>query len=325
MTGLRIVHFTNPDDFLKATIDHDDSSLNFALGSVLESRNEEGWVEKKRLMIGVYNDDTLTVTFTKIENDFAWLLSNALGIDQQIEPETLTKVTSALVAFLPSVVDPKKIDNVFGAEDLVNDFTAKWADWRNTNGANVKVVEYMQSRAASVTLATLPPTPARIASHQVSQANPTDDLEELARLYVEFTKGGPHVASMEEGKRVMQEGVKDRGIWICKSNGEVAGYVRVGRRTPRTAAIRNVFVHPEHRRKGIAEAMVLAVSRYYLEGEAEGKKKEVSLNVGRDDARRLYTRCGFMLEDNAKDPSTGKRGWYSTSWRGIEDASSVTL
>ncbi|EPS99052.1 hypothetical protein FOMPIDRAFT_112188 [Fomitopsis schrenkii] len=63
-------------------------------------------------------------------------------------------------------------------------------------------------------------------------------------------------------------GTVHRG-WRYKDEGEnaqcdVAGYLLLGRNTPRTVAIRNVFVAPEHRRRGLAETMVGAVTRACL-------------------------------------------------------------
>ena len=114
------------------------------------------------------------------------------------------------------------------------------------------------------------------------------------------------------------------------------GFVILGRVTPKTIAVRAVFVLPEQRRKGIAEAMMRAVSGYYLgvtpstvealeSPPAIGLKDEVNLLAVEDGAKRVYKRSGFLLPDEAGDvltggvdPDTGYNGWYSSTWGSIE-------
>ena len=104
-----------------------------------------------------------------------------------------------------------------------------------------------------------------------------------------------------------------------------------GRQTKLTVAVRNVFVAPEHRRKGIAEAMVQTVTRYCLGVPVEdvegvptgpppfGVKDEVGLNVADFGAARIYKRAGYLLPDleggvptGGIDPETGRKGWTSS-------------
>ena len=49
-----------------------------------------------------------------------------------------------------------------------------------------------------------------------------------------------------------------------------------------------------------------------------GFKEQICLNVEDPGAAIVYTRCGFMLGDEARDPSTGKLGWYRNMWAGVE-------
>jgi len=46
-----------------------------------------------------------------------------------------------------------------------------------------------------------------------------------------------------------------------KDHSSLVGYLLLGRNTPRTVAIRNVFISLEHRKRGLAEMMVRAVTR----------------------------------------------------------------
>ena len=61
----RLVHFTNPDDFVAATKKHDDSFMNFALGALLDSMNKdleksnERWGGGPRTLVGVFRDEVL--------------------------------------------------------------------------------------------------------------------------------------------------------------------------------------------------------------------------------------------------------------------------
>jgi len=161
-------------------------------------------------------------------------------------------------------------------------------------------------------------------------ASGPDVVASLVPLFIDFSSRGPNPVTPEAAHIVMREAVEAQKIWICRSQKTVAGYLRVGRVTPRTIAIRNVFVHPDHRRKGIAEALVCTVTRYYLGADpfetestpmraaVESRKQEVCLNVGDPAAMRLYSRCGFMLHEDARDPETGRKGWFRTLWRGVE-------
>jgi len=162
----------------------------------------------------------------------------------------------------------------------------------------------------------------------MSQETSDADVEDLARLFVEFKSSGSSQSTLEEGREVMKESVRSRHVWTWKLRDHIAGYILVGRFTPRTVAIRNVYVSTSSRRQGVAEAMVRAVTRYYLgatplgfnggpdSGPTGGIKQEICLNVASDEAERLYKRTGFLF--NARDPVSGVVAWYPSCWRGVE-------
>ncbi len=156
---------------------------------------------------------------------------------------------------------------------------------------------------------TLQPSPA-CSEHSVTLATTASDAEGVALLYIEFTRGGPVTATFNQAREKMEEALQRKGLWRCHVNGEIAGFIVVGRFTPRTASIKNVFVRPEYRRKGVGETMVRAVTRYYL-----GIKKELCLNVIEEGAQRLYGRCGFVLPRESGKLEGEK--WYRSSLRGI--------
>ncbi len=63
----------------------------------------------------------------------------------------------------------------------------------------------------------------------------------------------------------LQIAIKMSFIWVCRTNNVLSAFAELGRVTPRTITIRTVYVPPEHRQRGIAEALLVrALSRYYL-------------------------------------------------------------
>ncbi|KAH9928192.1 uncharacterized protein B0H18DRAFT_1001778 [Fomitopsis serialis] len=95
--------------------------------------------------------------------------------------------------------------------------------------------------------------------------------------------------------------------------------------------VRHLFVHPAHRRRGLAETMVRAVTRACLgaslslspsgaeaSGDAAvrvdlpgcGVKRSVCLFYQDPGAARMYRRCGFVVDEDARDPATGESLCY---------------
>ena len=89
----------------------------------------------------------------------------------------------------------------------------------------------------------------------------------------------------------------------------VAAYVFTGRATgtAATISIRNVYTREAHRRKGLAEALVNTVTKYWLEGVEEGSRKTgITLFVEPGNvAEAVYRKCGFTITDAAYE----RRGW----------------
>ncbi|TCD70935.1 hypothetical protein EIP91_000841 [Steccherinum ochraceum] len=337
----RAVHFEDPSAFIEATKEHDDSFMNFAIGALLDNldprqaASQAHWGGGLKTLMGVYRDHDLLVTVTKIAKDFSWIISAPRGA--HLEDHEISLAIRPLVSLFSTKVDPKTFDKLLGPTKYVNAFLDAWVTHMHETGTlSLKLLDpYFLSKVCYAVRATLPkPTP-EFSIHKVSVAG-DEDVESLASLYVEFTSTGPNAGTMEEGRAVMSTAVQFKSIWICRatlpnteSTGDVvAGYVLMGRFTPRTVAIKNVFVSPAFRKRGIAETMVRAVTRYYLgatplgfEGAPEGGpdggiKEEVCLNVATPDAERLYLRTGFLVEK--QDPATGKEGWYPSCWRGVE-------
>ncbi|TFK88514.1 hypothetical protein K466DRAFT_662234 [Polyporus arcularius HHB13444] len=198
-----------------------------------------------------------------------------------------------------------------------------------------------RSRVSYVSRASLAPPPSTPFPHPIVQAT-ADDLDALAHIHVAFQtnlqKNLPFTKAMTHDAALayMEGPIKDRLVWYARVDEEIVGYLLLARVTPRTIAIRNVFVLPSHRRKGIAEAMVRGVTRYYLDAPPYGVepvhdgppvfgfKEEVNLNGADPNAERIYRRCGFLFPDRAGevptgdiDPATGRKGWFDVDFRDL--------
>ena len=261
-------------------------------------------------------------------------------------PETLSSAVQLLTnAVLSALPDPAAFDKIIGPEHAVRAYTDAWRTLLSQRGSRVRLTDgSFSTRISYITRAALPPAPSAPPAYTCTPAR-EDDLDALAELYSAFKAESPwgETTTRADALAFLARPVAARLVWVCRVGGAVAAYVLLGRVTPRTIAIRNVYVLQAHRRKGIAEAMVRAVSRYYLgagsyglEGAPEvpptvGFKEEVNLNVENGAAaQRVYKRAGFLLPDGegeeltgGVDPVTGRKAWYPCIWRAVtlEDAS----
>lgn len=271
------------------------------------------------------------VTLTKNALDFSWMMAVPSKFEELLSEEDIKSSADLLARFLPQVVEPGRMDKVIGPENVVDIFIQAWVAFMAERGVTLRALPpYFRSRVSYATTSSLPPPAPEFSRHSISLAHDSEDVACLIPLYIQFSSHGP-VPAMEDSARAdMIEAVNARTVWVCRVDGAIAGYTKVGRTTPRTIAIRNVFVSPQYRRRGIAEALVRAVTRYYLgvrplgfDGSPEGHpvggiKTEVCLNVADEGVVRLYQRCGFMLDEDARDPVTGRKGSFASIWRGVE-------
>ena len=236
---------------------------------------------------------------------------------------------SLLVSHVASEIEPKSFDKVFGPARLVDQFVETWAAELRSKGVQLEVPPpFWRSKVSYATLASIPPPSPAFAQYRIELAT-EEDINVLGEYYADFSSARPADAMfIEEGRAKMKVSVPLGEIWVCRLNGEIAGYCATGRVTNNTIAIRNVYVSRRHRRKGVAEAMTRAMTRYFLgatplgfEGALaavprEGVKREVCLNVAEEHVERLYKRCGFLFGE--PDPESGKTAWYPTTFRGID-------
>lgn len=227
-----------------------------------------------------------------------------------------------------------------GPASLVEPFIHAWVSHiASSHNVHVKMVDYhLNFEISYVTLATIPTPSSIFSSEKYDIRRATErDIRELASLYIEFKNEVWHQPEApEKAVQAVQQATSRERLWFVyyKDTNQphalktIAGFVLLGRETPRTIAIRNMFVSPAFRRKGVAEALVRAVTRFYLGAvplgfelrgaEAIHPKEEICLNVKDPGARRLYIRCGFQFEGDQTDAVTGKRKWYPTSVFGVE-------
>lgn len=256
------------------------------------------------------------------------MLGTPRGIEESLSSEKLFGVVSLLVKGIADTTGPTSFDKVIGPRDLVNALIEGWVKYSTEHGQGIKAPDpFFSSRVSYATRDSLPaPSPA-FAQYRVEQATTAEDADALVPLMLDFLTHGP--GPVDEKRARLHVKVEMRQVWVCRAEGKIAGFGVVGRVTPRTIAIRNVYVSPAFRRKGIAEAIVRAMTRFYLGAEplgfeggppggpAEGIKQEVNLNVAEEAVERIYKRCGFLL-DQDEPGAPGKKGWFHSVYRGVE-------
>jgi len=300
-----------------------------------QSRSQARYGAKRRVLLGVYRQRDLLMTLAKNAEGFAWIIG--VPTETEVTPTTddITGCAHALAKSLPSVIDCAMMNQVIGPEEICDVFTKAWVSHIKEIGVILKPSPpYFPVRVSFATACSLPEPSLESARHIISLAA-TEDISELVRLLIAFSRHGIESITEEEAHHLMTESVASRKVWICGDGEEIVGFTLPGRSTPRTIAIRNVFVLPEYRRRGIAEAMVRIVTRRYLgvlslevEGAPdsppiEGTKEEVCLNMAvvGEAVRRLYTRCGFMLYEGSRDSRNGRKGSYVSVTRALERVS----
>ncbi|TFK78392.1 hypothetical protein K466DRAFT_507347 [Polyporus arcularius HHB13444] len=348
---LRFVRFADPHAFLEATKQFDDSFMNFCIGSLhdfIRSPRYAAANPPPTYLFAIYRGDDLLLAVTHNGGtDFAWMMSTPTTAEALLTgtPTTTGLLAPAIALLAPSVLaelspDPLVLDKLIGPDLPVHAFLAAWSALLASRGIRIRLnsANNFGSRVSYVTRASLLPPPSTPSPHPVVQAT-ADDLDALAQLYIAFQLDTPWhgVVTRDAALAFMAPHVHAGLVWFARVDGEPAGYVLLGRVTPRTISIRNVFVYTAHRRKGIAEAMVRGVSRYYLnapphgvqpthEGPpAVGYKEEMNLNVADPGAERVYKRSGFLFPDKygdvvagGLDPATGRKAWYASAWLGVE-------
>ena len=249
------------------------------------------------------------------------------GVGDNLNAQQVSAIVALLVQGIASTTGPKSFDKIIGPRDLVDALIDGWVAFSKEHGQAIKVLDpFMVSKAAYATRDSLPAPSPTLAHFKIEQAV-TGDATALLPLMLDFLTYGPNVPDEARTRNTLRVKIAMGHIWVHRVGSEVAAFGAVGRVTPRTISIRNVYVAPSYRRKGIAEALVRALTRYYLgvkpigfDGPPSngpvGVKEEINLNVGEEGAERIYKRCGFLLDQY--EPVTGKKGWFHSVYRGVE-------
>lgn len=240
--------------------------------------------------------------------------------DSKMDDGLKSAIAGELAQHLLSVVEPRAFDRIYGPTSLSDALIAAYASLVPSHGEHVEDTPAAARSIISYAVkSTLPPPSAAFSQYPVQLAT-LEDNETLGEMFYAFlTFIGAGVAE-EKCKEIMHSSIILGMVWTCRVEGAVAGFCVLGRSTPRTISIKNLYVLPDYRRRGIAETMVRALTRYYLGAEPlgfegapagtpkEGVKDEICLNVKDESAIRLYKRTGFLLGAGDQDPASGKRG-----------------
>jgi ribosomal protein S18 acetylase RimI-like enzyme len=121
-------------------------------------------------------------------------------------------------------------------------------------------------------------------------------IEELWRAFADELPPPSHLdvdfdAEIEQIREIVGEGL---GFVAEEDGGEVVGFVLARRPSTRFARLTDIFVRPEHRRRGIAQSLVSEL----VETLAADGTEVLGLEVGADNetARAVYGRWGFEAE-----------------------------
>ena len=234
-------------------------------------------------------------------------------------PEAVSLVANAL---FESIIDPRRLDKLLGPAGCVEAFLEIWASLLPTRGLRAILTApeatHFRTQTSYATLATLPALPSSPPGLHIAQVHTLDDAIIVAQLAVAFADHtGLSQTTLEQATGQMRTAMRMEQLWSCRIDGDIVAYLLAGRATPKTVTIRNVYVAPQHRRKGIAETMVRCITRWYLGAEPTGfvdapplleeeeRPREVSLYVAEEAVARIYARCGYLLRDGDRDPETG--------------------
>ncbi|RPD66466.1 hypothetical protein L226DRAFT_479156 [Lentinus tigrinus ALCF2SS1-7] len=340
MDDFHCVRFETPAEFFEATKSYDDSFMNWGIGSLNDFlRKANGCVDHGTLLLGIFRAEALLLTLTKENPHAPWKLCVPCCAQDHLDAEIQVIVITLLCSSLLAQIGPSAIDQVSGPEGLVTAFLTAWIALLGSRGRRLHLVAPIFSWAVSyATRASLPPLCSGTSAGGFVTLAAEPDAVTIAPLHVNFvmTSPWPGTITRDEAVAFLARTISARLTWVYRKDDEVAGYAILGRVTPRTISLRNMYVAPQHRRQGIAEAMVRAITRYYLgvlpsgaehvEGSPSvGIKEEVNLLVEDPGAERMYQRAGFLFPDRTgevlsggHDPTTGRKAWYHAVWRDIE-------
>jgi ribosomal protein S18 acetylase RimI-like enzyme len=136
---------------------------------------------------------------------------------------------------------------------------------------------------------------------EVRPATPADE-DALAELDLAtwswLTSPSPRPEE-DSGWTFFDERTQPENVLVARVDGEVAGYVKLGRATPLASSdhvvtVNGLAVSPSFRRRGVGRALHAAAA---AEARSRGARRLTLRVLGPNDAaRRLYESAGFVVE-----------------------------
>ncbi|KZT69541.1 hypothetical protein DAEQUDRAFT_811313 [Daedalea quercina L-15889] len=276
---LRLVLFTSAQDFVQEVEPFDDEFMNFGLGMVMDTfkgtktgtfHGSAGLNSHSTggTFAAVFEGERLVLTITHT-TELPHLLSY---------PTTVSLSLLALAcALLAASLDLASIRQLWGPKEAI----AALLDAAPSLHAAPPTFTEIACSASLKTLL-LPSSPSR---------GPGDEANTGCHYEICFARDGDTLPLVDLAcafsarsrwpsppSHVVLDNLRDaiaaRALYVIRAyqsgdqtvaeQYDLAGYLLLGRNTPRSASIRNVFVAPEHRRRGLAEIMVRSVTRVCL-------------------------------------------------------------
>ncbi|KAI0672895.1 hypothetical protein C8Q78DRAFT_1021800 [Trametes maxima] len=340
MGDLRCVRFDDLASVLEALEPYDDAFMNLCTGALHESFH----LQKAEPAQAASEPTYFFCLYTA--EDLLLLLAHSpkgstlvcpLEAEHLMTPELVEAAVHTLANALFAISTNISITTVGGHQGATNAFLMAWASLASTHGSRLRLLDpLIVSRSSYATRDTVLPLPTLLPDAIIAQAS-DNDFEELFPQWLAFTDCTAGRRSLGVEETHLRREIASGLAWTCRVGDELVGFVINGRATPHTLAIKNVYVPPEHRRKGYAEAMVRAMSRHYLgvlpvgygvsaDPPAVGLKDAICINVMNPAAERVYRRAGFLFPEydldgkpvGGYDPATGRKGWFLSVLRGLQ-------
>ncbi|KAI0636642.1 hypothetical protein C8Q77DRAFT_515550 [Trametes polyzona] len=346
MEDLRCVHYSKDlPSVIEVMKDYDDGFMNLALGPLHDNlRNStKGAANETSHLVVLYRGNNLLLALTQVHLARAWQLICPQDAEHALTPPLLDFAAQQFATTLMKVVDPNAISSVYGYESAVNAFLKAWAALAQTKGTELRIADpLLVTRSSYATRESILGPPSPPPSFAITPGT-EQDFPDLFPMYLDFLTVGPRPRALDVEEAALRGAITSGLMWVCRVEGYPAGYILHARVTPRTIAIRSVYVSPAHRRKGIAEGMVRAMSRYHLGARPvgykgvpddlpfTGVKDIICINVAEAAIERIYRRAGFLFPEyaedgsprEARDPVTGLKSWFPSIWRGFQPQSAT--
>ncbi|GJE89100.1 GNAT family N-acetyltransferase [Phanerochaete sordida] len=286
-------------------------------GEKIDARWESNEASEKLFV--AYRGDDLVLALACVDGEPSWSLGAPSS--PELTTEDLAAVMSPFVALIATTGDPLSCGSLWGSRVLASAFFDAWLPLLASRGIKAHAAPpVFRAKNSYATRKTLPTsTPTRHMPFAIVPAMQAD-TDALADLLREFSVVWGAQLSVDDARARMGAHIACGEAWFCRApDGAALAFCVVGRATPRTIAIKNMYVVPDHRRKGVASALVLGMCRYFLgvsdhgvEGPLvplKGVKAQVCLNVAEDHVEELYTKCGFLFGD-AREPGSDRQPWF---------------